>query len=191
MMNRRTAITGLGIYLVGTLLTGNPFAFAGNEKEKLERKVKELYNEPEDILLAKMIFGEGRDCGMEERVWIGYTPINRITDGKSYTGKGSLNNVLLHPNQYKCFSPTTIKNRKNLRKVLTPKKYEPNKWDECLFIARKIIEGKLDIFNKGQVAYVAKWRLKELKNEPEKLSWLDGYTPINSKRFKHQFYKQA
>ena len=180
-----------GIYLLGSWITGNPLAFA----TQAPTSIKEiLENDSEETLLARMIFGETGGCTLLEKVYAGKTPFNRLHDGRTYTGKGSLKKVLLHPEQYSCFDSTET-NRKNLRRILDlPKKLldsskELKDWKENLIIAKGLIRGDWGNYNFGQTHFYKKHlvpKLKEgkLKIDPKRLE------PIYSGGFKHQFYKE-
>jgi hypothetical protein len=176
--------------LVATLLTGNPFAFASSD-----RKIKEkLYHEPLDVLLARMIFGEGRSVSTSEKITIGFTPINRAKDNKSYTGRtvreailktapkevtdenGKKKTVLFH--KYSCFDSKNP----NLKKLMNPLAYDYKEWRKCLRLSKNIIKGIYNRWNYGPTHYLE----KKLHPKP---SWARKMKKLDSTGFKHQFYR--
>lgn len=187
-INRRQFLKDLGIILAGASVAN--FAFPLDSFGAYNNPRDFLKSLPNEELLARMIFGEARGCSLDEKVWIGYTPINRMNDKKKYNGEGSLKDVLLYKDQYHCLGPKSEdkKSRDNFRKVLQPEKYEPNLWRESLDIANKIVNGKLKGYNYGQTSFITKDKVSEL---------IKGKLPINPRKidfiatprdFKHQFY---
>lgn len=156
---------------------------------------KDLYNIPENHLLARMIFGEGRNCITSEKLAIGYTAVNRLNDGKKYNGEGSMTNVLLKKyrgdDQYDCFCDTITKLEENFKQTLDPIKYDSKAWGESLALADYILIGNSQKLNQGQTSYVTKNRAEELKNKKFD-NWFKKSIPItinspDTKLFKHQF----
>jgi len=175
---------------------------------------KDLESIPENHLLARTIFGEGRGCPtVHEKIAIGYTAINRLYDNKSFNGQNSLREVLLMQtrkkngsldDQYDCFFDRS-KNLyilENFQKVLDPQKYEPEKWEESLALADLVIEGKLDSFNKGQTIFVEKntvrkrrEKVKKMKEKGEEITkiWLDRVSQVDleyhdENKIQHYFF---
>ncbi len=183
MMNRRQflKITGMaGADLVSRLLLPES-SYGISERKILEQK-------SEDILLAMMIYGETSGCEPREKIFAGITPFNRLNDGRKYNGEGSLKEVLLHPNQYSCFDNTT-KNRENLRRILHPKKEEIKEWHESLIIAKGLLRGEWEYYNFGQTHFYKKSLIRKLKQGKLKID-PNRLQPIDSRGFKHQFYKE-
>ena len=179
-INRRQFMKNACLSLAGTLIfPKNVYASKPNIFAK--------YSERE--LLARMIFGEARNCIFDEKIWIGLTPINRINDGKKYTGQDSIKNILLKPKQYDCFDIRRT-NRENYKKIIHPEKYEPKAWEESLFVSTIILNDGLNYPNYRQTHYCKKeliGRLLEgkLKVNPEKIELINSL-----KKFKHQFYRE-
>ena len=99
-------------------------------------KRKEFSRDSDKTLLARLIFGEGRECSDEEKKAIAYTPLNRLELRKDFYGRDLRDTILRnHPKtvrnkkgrkrkiivyQYTCFDPKD----KNREKVENPVKYD-------------------------------------------------------------------
>lgn len=103
--------------------------------EEICYKTDNLSEDPEDILLARMIYGEARNCSEAEMTAVAYTVINRVNDGKEWNGS-NIKDVLLKPFQYSCFN----EGDPNLQKLMDPEK---DLFESCLAIARKVISGEI------------------------------------------------
>ena len=189
---------------IGTLATGGLFfpysVFAAESPGKKD----DFSKDSDQVLLARMIFGEARNEFDEnivedslEPIMIGYTAINRAEDKIKQNGKtlkevilknqpktiklknGKEKTIFIH--QYSCFNSWDP----NLKRIENPIKYNPEAWRKSLILADKIIDGKLDHLNYGQSHY----HLKNMKEYPSwtksprmKKVWSQPY-------FKHIFYK--
>jgi N-acetylmuramoyl-L-alanine amidase len=93
-------------------------------------------NDPGDVILARMLFGETRQDNVTdtERIAVGYTAINRLNDPERRFGT-SLHGVILARSQYSCFD----RRDPNRPRVLDPESYEPKTFYRCLDLARKIL----------------------------------------------------
>ena len=170
--------------LVGTGLIGSlafpSYVFGSSIREILERK-------PEDVLLAMMIYGETSGCIPLEKLFAGFTPFNRIEAGKSYFGTTSLKNVLLYPKAYNCFDDSE-KNKKNLTRILSPNKKD-KEWIESVMITKGILRRDWTNYNQGQTHFYNK-KLKKLLEQKKLGINPNKLKPIDSKGFKHQFYRE-
>jgi len=191
-INRREFL-GIASGLVTTVLMGEPLVFADYNLYKTKKE--DLYEESLDILLARLFFGEGRSVSKSEKITIGFTPINRAKDNKSYTGKtireailkttpkeitdenGKKKTVLYH--KYNCFNLGDS----NLRKLLNPVAYNYREWKKCLRLSRKLLAGKYDKWNFGPTHYHGKYM------DPIP-SWAKKMKRLDSTGFKHQFYRE-
>lgn len=55
-----------------------------SEKQKrISYKTNDFSEDSEKVLLARMIFGEGRNCSYDEQIAIGFTSFERANDGKN------------------------------------------------------------------------------------------------------------
>ena len=169
-LSRRNLILGIGSYLVV------PSLILPSKTEASTYKVdskESLYHESDEIILARMLFGEGRSVSVGERIAMGFTPINRFKNSMAK----SLAEVILSPKQYSCFNPKDP----NLKKVLNPEKYDPKAWEKSLGISEAILEGEYDYANFGPTHY----HRKDIKPK-----WVKLMTEkLDSTGFVHQFYK--
>jgi len=104
--------------------------------------------EDDEVLLAKMLFGEARNCSENEKIAIAYTAINRVNDNKKWNGE-TLREVILKPWQYSCFNENDV----NKKKLMNPNDYNSKAFEECLDISRKVLSGKYEELNNGQTHY--------------------------------------
>ncbi len=100
-------------------------------------KTDNLNNDSENVLLARMLFGEARNCSQDEKTAIAYTAVNRANDGKKWNGT-TVKTALLTPSQYSCFNL----NDPNRKKLMDPEKYDVKSWKECLAVAEKVLSGE-------------------------------------------------
>ncbi len=125
----------------------------------------------EDIdLLAKAIYGEARGASRKLKIATAQTVLNRT--GKNKWWGNTLKEVILKPKQYSSFNP----NDPNYNKVMNPLKYEEllkyeklRTWDECLEIAKAVLESKFEDLSKGATHY---------HTTSVKPLWARGQTPI-------------
>lgn len=158
----------------------------------------DLYKLSDVELLARMIFGEARGCDIKERLWVAYTPFNRLNMNKSYFGTNSIKNVLLKiyngTDQYQCFddNPKDKDAYRNFKKILNPNKYEPSRWLESKFIAQSLIEEGFRKDNRGQTTYVTRKRLNQYdKSKKGRPTWITQSIPIKTPSdFKHQYFQE-
>ncbi|MBU2104265.1 MAG: cell wall hydrolase [Nanoarchaeota archaeon] len=172
MMNRRQFLRAGGTWVAGNLV------FPLGEVWASPRKT--FYEDSEQVLLARMIFGEGRGVSYSEKVAIGLTPLNRVSDNKRYTGR-NIKEAILLPLQYSCFN----QNDKNFEIIKEPFIYEPKKWVECLDISRKILDGMYNQYNFGQTHF----HKKGVNPLPD---WASNMKErLDSTGFAHQFYVEG
>ena len=165
-ITRRGALAAL-VGLVGVVSSVGYLALRGNSTEQSLRvlaanvshtrqkktrryKTENLRNDTDDILLARMIFGEARDCADQEKIAVAYTAINRIDDGKRQNGT-TLKEVLLAPDQYSCFN----RRDKNRTKLMDPDKYGKKEFEHCLLLARVLMAKKYKDPTNGATHYHA------------------------------------
>ncbi len=193
-INRRNFIkqtTGL----VATLLVPKTLQ-ATTEKTLTSRD--ELYHIPEKELLARMIFGETRNCSTTEQMIIGYTAFNRANDKKTFNGEGSLSSSLLRiyleDHQYDCFDDKNPKIKENFQKTLNPQKYNPKKWDHCKTISYMLLNNRLSFLNQGQTVYVANYQVEKWgknKNTPRWFKNIEKIDYFNMQDLKHKICKDT
>ncbi len=102
-----------------------------------------FYDDPEAIILARLIFGEARNQPREAKIWIGWSVINRA-QAKSWWPH-SVHGVILQTGQYDPFKH----NDPNFPKITDPLGYEnvseidKKSWFECYEIAQKIVSREI------------------------------------------------
>jgi len=153
MSNKWLGILGslaLSLGMAGEVLPQEQPKTDTRTEYRIEHKYK-THNpsrDSDDVLLARLIFGEARNCSLEERIAVAYTAINRARDGKKWNGE-TIKESILKPYQYSCFN----KNDPNRKKVLDPESYEPHVFYECLEIARKVLKGEYKDPTNGATHY--------------------------------------
>lgn len=153
------------------------------EKKTLENKVDQsqysipntdgnFLNDSEEILLARLIYGEARGEPYDTKVAIAQTVLNRVKEKKWY-GK-NLQEVILKPKQFSCFNP----NDPNFEKLKNPLKYEKLEvWQECYAVAKKVLNREVKDVSQGANHYCT--------NNP---SWAKNKQPL-SRKGNIKFYK--
>lgn len=101
-------------------------------------------DDTEDMLLARLIFGEANNESREAKIWVAWSVINR-TKADSWWPK-TIRAVILQEDQY-----DPIKSTSDIyKKIIDPLNYEgvgvadKKSWYECYEIARDVISGKID-----------------------------------------------
>ena len=199
--------------ILGTIVTQIPtslvYAITGEESKyphKTPTKREDLKNIPELYLLSRGVFGEARNCpSIYEKALVAQTAINRLHDGKRYTGQNSITEVLLKQNinkgklddQYDCFCDTIPRLRKNFLATLDPIKYDPKSWGKSLAITNIVLNGDyFNQFNQEQTIYVTKNQVKKWEANNSSPQWIKNSKKIdenkmrNSNLYKHYFYKE-
>lgn len=147
---------------------------------KQNYKTNDFSKDSDEVLLARMIFGEARNCSDTEKAAVAYTVMNRTKDGKKWNGT-SLREVILCPWQYSCFN----KNDPNSDKLKDPERYDQKAFENCLQIARQVISGETKDPTNGATHYFnpnsanPSWA-KELRNI--------GRIKTEQGASRHQFY---
>lgn len=144
-------------------------SYSPDATKKIDYKTSDFSSDSDEILMARMLFGEGRNCSDEERIAIGYTAVNRANDGKRWNGE-TIRDAILKDKQYSCFN----KGDANRAKLMDPMKYEPEAFEKCLESAHEVIVNSRSEMNKGQTHYFnpatvnPKWASKMEKIDLEK-----------------------
>jgi len=100
-------------------------------------KTTDFSGDSDEVLLARMLFGEARNCDLTEKVAVAYTAINRANDGKKENGE-NLREVILSDYQYGCFN---LKDS-NRARLMDPQRTDKISWQKCLDTAKAVIDGK-------------------------------------------------
>lgn len=131
-IDRRGFLKRIGV-LAGAWALGN----SGLEVLAEGYRVSDFSKDSDEVLLARMLFGEARNCSDMEKIAVAYTAINRANDGKKWNGE-SVRGAILKPWQYSCFN----ENDSNRDKLMNPEKYDKQAFARCLDIARDVLAGK-------------------------------------------------
>ena len=106
-------------------------------------RTENFEKDSDEVLLARMIFGEARNSSYLEKVAVGYTAVTRARDGKKWNGETIKEVILKHSkkgvHQYSCFN----RSDPGRKRMQDPEKYSPKAFDECLRAARDVLEGKV------------------------------------------------
>jgi len=171
-------------------------------KLKSQYKTNDLSRDSEEILLARLIYGEARILFKDEKdqrepAMIGFTSLNRAKD--KIKGNGTtLKEVILsnkpkrvkykngkkatiRVHQYSCFNSWDP----NLRKLKDPEKYDSKAWQQSLDLSKNILEGKLSHLNYGQDHY----HKKDMEEYPKWTKSPRMKKIWGQEFFKHYFYR--
>ncbi|PJE57692.1 MAG: hypothetical protein COU82_00535 [Candidatus Portnoybacteria bacterium CG10_big_fil_rev_8_21_14_0_10_38_18] len=101
-----------------------------------------FWDDTEEMLLARLIYGEARNQPEEAKIWVAGAVINRVETDKVWPN--TIKEVILEPKQYDVFKPEDS----NYPYVIDPlkdnKETDKIAWQECYKIAKDIISGKLE-----------------------------------------------
>lgn len=111
---------------------------APDKKKKFPFKTDNFKTDSERVLMARMLYGEARNCSNTEKVAIAYTAVNRAHDKKAWNGK-TVKEAILKPWQYSCFN----NNDPNKKQLKNPEAYSPKAFYRCLNIAKGVLSGKI------------------------------------------------
>ena len=137
-----------------------------NEIKPISYKTNDFKKDSEEVLLARMLFGEARNCSNQEKIAVAYTAINRVNDNKRWNGT-NIKGVILKPWQYSCFNL----NDPNRKKLMDPEKYDSKSWQTCLEIAKNVLSGNYSDSTNGATHYfnpsvvVPEWSKRMEKKE--------------------------
>lgn len=146
-------------------------------------RTTDFSTDSDEILLARMIFGEARGCSEIERIAVGYTALNRVNDGKKWNGE-TIREVVLKPKQYSCFNERDP----NRAKLMNPMSYEPKVFEDCLAIARNILNGDCSDPAKGATHYFnPRYANPSWANRMNNIGYLDLG---EDKKSEHKFFKE-
>jgi len=148
-------------------------------------KTEDFSQDSDKVLLARLLFGEARNCNRNEKIAVAYTVINRVNDGKKWNGE-NIREVILKPWQYSCFNKKDV----NLEKLKNPLYYSEKyfnyngmAFEECLEVAEEVLDGKYSELNKGQTHY--------FNPKTANPSWKDKLEKIGKiGNSKHEFYRE-
>ena len=191
MANKRNLfLSGIaGLVLAGSIYAQEPETTnkgretkVEQEEKKINYKTADFSKDTEEILLARMIFGEARGQSYLERIAVGYTAVNRAKDGKKFNGS-NVREAILKPKQYSCFDENNV----NRKKLMEPENEDAKSFYECLKISKKILSGVEKDPTNGATHYFN----PKLASPP----WADkikkiGRIKIGKGLSVHEFYKE-
>ncbi len=145
--------------------------------ESVSYKTDDFQTDSDELILVRMIFGEARSCSDLEKTAVAYTALNRADDGKEWNGK-TIKEAVLKDLQYSCFNSDDP----NLEKLKDPVKYDEKSWQNCLQIARNVVNKTSSDPTNGATHYHAK------SVHPY---WADDLTiKLDDSNFSHIFYRE-
>jgi len=140
-----------------------------------------FYNDPNEVLIARLMLGEGEGTSDLEKIRIGYTAINRLNDNKKRYGK-SLKEVILAPYQY-----TAFQNRKGLLKK--PMRYNAQEFLQCLKLSDNLLKGKYEDPTGGATFYFNPKLVQKIPTWAKYLEKVEFYEK-DGKTSPHYYYKE-
>ena len=170
-------LAGAGVYAL-THLTPSFSESPSLEGNKESYKTSDFKDDSDEVLLARMLFGEARNCSKDEKIAIAFTALNRNKDGKKWNGEGNIKDVLLCKWQYSCFNS----NDHNRAKLMDPETYDRVSFEACLDVARNVLNGNYKNPMDGATHYHTKNVSPRWKNSP-KMTFL-------GQMGKHIFYRE-
>ena len=143
-------------------------------------KTDDFNDDPEQVLLARMIWGEGRNvCSEFEQGVIGQTAINRARDGKKWNGS-TVKGALLTKWQYSCFWD------KQREKLMNPEAYDAKSFQTALRIAKDVLDGKYEQTAQGATHY----HTPAVSPNWASSSQMQRINIGNARNLKHIFYRE-
>jgi N-acetylmuramoyl-L-alanine amidase len=107
----------------------------------------------DELLMARLVFGEAEGCSKLEKIKIAWTALNRVDGGYGKT----LKEVILSPYQYSCFNPE-MDSSKFLK---YPLEHNASEFMASLEIAKDVLAGKYPDPTGGAVSYYNPYLVKE------------------------------
>jgi spore germination cell wall hydrolase CwlJ-like protein len=148
------------------------------ERKPVSYKTSNFSKDSDEVLLARMLFGEARNCSDEEKVAVAYTALNRAKDGKKWNGT-DIRGTVLKKWQYSCFNSSDP----NREKLMNPEAYDSKAWEKCLEISTGVLAGKCQDPTNGATHYF----------NPSVVSpkWAKSMERKEVKGTKHEFYRKS
>jgi LysM repeat protein len=172
------------------------------QKSKIEYSTTDttFKSDPDDILLARLLYGEARGVSDKEKEWVAHTVINRV---KSNLFPNSLKEVMLKKGAYSCFKGHNKAHRENRAIIMNPAYFEKKRpqsrgiFVRCLIIARKTIANTSSDPTSGANLYHAKnmkrypaWTKPKVPTKKD-VTYRAAYAVVRPRNFNHIFYKEA
>lgn len=102
---------------------------------------KDFFDDTEEMLLARAIYGEAGGQSFEEKVAVGWAIKNRVRDSKKRWGR-SFHEVILQPFQYEPFNDPEDKVFKKITNPPMDNSLEKRAWLDSFQVARAVIFGE-------------------------------------------------
>lgn len=119
-------------------------------------------DDSEEMILARLIFGEARSQPEEARSWVAMVVLNRKTSPRAWPD--TIHEVILDSGQFDPFKPA---DKRNYPRIIDPLSIssETDAWKECYKIAGKAIDGSLIITTEATHFHSYK--------EPRDIEWFE------------------
>lgn len=102
-----------------------------------------FYDDSEEMILARLIFGEARSQNREAKIWVASTVFNRIKSPTSTWWPDTVHDVILQDQQYESFNQEN-KNRKFIENPYFDSTQKES-WKDCYKVAEEIVNGSISI----------------------------------------------
>lgn len=143
--NNSTSVNNNSVTSSASVASNLPKSYSKKtaSKEAHRYKTTDFSSDSDEVLLARIIFGEAEKCSYLEKVAVGYTAVTRANDGLKWNGE-TLREVVLKQNkrgvhQYSCFN-----NGDPARKMLmNPENYDSESFNECLTVASEVLSREI------------------------------------------------
>lgn len=109
-------------------------------------------DDPEDVLLARLIFGEARNQPREAKAGVAWTVKNRLRAQRAYWGF-SFHEVIQKSGQYAAMDPRDDNFSKLIDPFNTNEPGADEAWYECYQVAQGVIEGTIEDPTEGAVFF--------------------------------------
>ncbi len=105
-------------------------------------------NDSDEVLLARLLYGEARGASREVKYAIANVVLNRA-ERPCWWGR-NLREVILAPRQFSCFNPDDV----NRHKLADPLRYERREvWQECYAVAHEVLSTERRDTTRGATHY--------------------------------------
>lgn len=148
-------------------------------------RTTDFSGDSDQILLARMLFGETRGQTKYEKIAVAHTALNRTKDGQERNGN-TLREVILMPKQYSCFNPGT----NSRRQVMDPQSVDARSFYDCLKVAGEVLDGKYADPTKGATLYYNPHTMGFPSWNKDHLVKVGHLKISNRKLTQHKFYKE-
>lgn len=103
------------------------------QQREPDYRTNDFSNDNDEVLLARMIFGEARGESEQGRIAVAYSAVNRLQNQRRF-GR-NLHEVILRRSQYTCFNQGNA----NRIQLMDPLRYDAARFRQCLQTARNVL----------------------------------------------------